>query len=352
MKKIFQYMTTLLLLLVVGTSCEEGNDNWRIITDAQPGAYITGDATIYSATATSSQLVAAPLDGAPEGTNVVGIYTWLKSSGSFTILNVDEEGNEVNYGKGDVVASTPAETVTLAASGTPFTVVEDGLYYVAMNKTDNQLTIIPAKFGIIGDATPLQWNGETAMQASYNETQAAVEYSISDVILDKKEMKFRYSGDWGLEFPYQGGKVKLHTNMGYNGDNASAISEAFSECKGGGANFQVGKAGVYTVTLKLDLRTGRFSAKAVCTAEDTSSATLPEKMFVNGDAWGWPQDWSTAPEMIPVHSHDGMFWGIYYLQAGNGMNSIMKRVGVPVITSELKMRILKVMVNIRPVVLI
>ena len=50
MKKIFQYMTTLLLLLVVGTSCEEGNDNWRIITDAQPGAYITGDATIYSAT--------------------------------------------------------------------------------------------------------------------------------------------------------------------------------------------------------------------------------------------------------------------------------------------------------------
>ena len=80
MKKIFQYMTTLLLLLVVGTSCEEGNDNWRIITDAQPGAYITGDATIYSATATSSQLVAAPLDGAPEGTNVVGIYTWLKST--------------------------------------------------------------------------------------------------------------------------------------------------------------------------------------------------------------------------------------------------------------------------------
>ena len=103
MKKVFQYMTTLLLLLVVGTSCEEGNDNWRIITDAQPGAYITGDATIYSATATSSQLVAAPLDGAPEGTNVIGIYTWLKSNGSFTILNVDEEGNEINYGKGDVL---------------------------------------------------------------------------------------------------------------------------------------------------------------------------------------------------------------------------------------------------------
>ena len=112
----------------------------------------TGDATIYSATATSSQLVAAPLDGAPEGTNVIGTYTWLKSNGSFTILNVDEEGNEINYGKGEwSLASTPAETVALAAGGTPFTVAEDGLYYVAMNKADNQLTIIPATFGIIGN---------------------------------------------------------------------------------------------------------------------------------------------------------------------------------------------------------
>lgn len=319
MKRIFQYMATFLLLLVVGTSCEEGNDNWRIITDAQPGAYITGDATIYSATATSSQLVAAPLDGAPEGTNVVGIYTWLKAGGSFTILSVDDEGNETNYGKGDVIASAPAETVALVAGGTPFAVANDGLYYIAMNKADNQLTVIPATFGIIGDATPLQWNGETAMQASYNDAQAVVEYTISGVTLDKKEMKFRYSGGWGIEIPYQGGKVKIHTNMGYKGDAASAISEAFSECKSGGANFQVGKAGVYTVTLKLDLRTGQFSAKAICTAEDTSSATLPEKMFINGSAWGWKQDWSTAPEMTPVHSHDGMFWGIYYLEAGAEM---------------------------------
>lgn len=266
MKRIFQYMATFLFLLAVGTGCEEGNNNWRVITKAQPGAYIVGDATVYSATATSSQLTPAPLDNAPEGTNVTGIYTWLKASGSFTILSVDEKGNQANYGRGDVVASAPAETVALATGGAAFTVAKDGLYYVAMNKADNQLTIIPATFGIIGDATPLQWNGETAMQASYNETQSTVEFTINDVTLDKKEMKFRYSGDWGLEFPYQGGKVKLHTNMGYNGDDASTISEAFSECKGGGANFKVGKAGVYTITLKLNLRTGQFAAKAVYTA--------------------------------------------------------------------------------------
>ena len=69
--------------------------------------------------------------------------------------------------------------------------------------------------------------------------------------------------------------------------------------------------------MKLDLRTGVFSAQAICTAEDTSSATLPEQMFVVGAPWDWK--WENAPEMIPVHSHDGMFWGIYYIEAGQGV---------------------------------
>lgn len=320
MKKIFQYVTTLLLLLVIGTSCEEGNDNWRIITEAQTGTYITGDATIYSATATSSQLTTAPLDNAPEGTNVVGIYTWLKASGSFNILNVDAEGNQTVYGRGEVISSTPAETVALSANGEAFKVATDGLYYIAMSMVDKQLTIIPAGFGIIGDATPLQWNGETSMgAASYDEAQASVVFNLEGVTLDKKEMKFRYSGDWGMSIPYQGATVKIHTNMGGTGDAVASISESFSECKGGGQNFKVDKAGIYTVTLKLDLRTGKFSAKAVCTAEDTTTAELPEKMYINGDAFSAGWSWDVAPEMIPVHSHDGMFWGIYYMKANHKM---------------------------------
>ena len=38
MKKVFEYIATLLLLLAVGTSCEEGNDNWKVIT-AVPVSY-------------------------------------------------------------------------------------------------------------------------------------------------------------------------------------------------------------------------------------------------------------------------------------------------------------------------
>lgn len=120
------------MLLAVGTSCEEGNDNWKVITAVPTGLYITGDATIYSAAATSSQLTTPAFDNAPEGTNIVGIYTWLKSSGSFTMLEVDSEGNEINYGSGESVATTPAPTYRLTVGGSPFTVAKDGLYYVAL----------------------------------------------------------------------------------------------------------------------------------------------------------------------------------------------------------------------------
>lgn len=315
MKRIFQYMATLLLLLVVGTSCEEGNDNWRIITAIQTGTYIVGDATIYSAAATSAQLTTPAFDPQETNANVVGIYTWLKKSGSFQILDVDAEGNQVTYGKGSVVASTTFETVEMTTGGSGFTVANDGLYYIVCNKADKQLSILPAEFGIIGDATPKLWNDETAMNGTLDEEHSIIEYVIKDVTLDKKEMKFRYLHSWGVEIPYQGGTVKIHSNMG--GLSKAGLSEAYSECKGGGENFSIGKAGIYDITLKLDLRTGVFSAKGVCTAEDTSSATLPEKMFITGDAWDWK--WENAPEMIPVHSHDGMFWGIYYIEANKGV---------------------------------
>ena len=40
MKKVFEYIATLLLLLAVGTSCEEGNDNWKVITAVPTGCIL------------------------------------------------------------------------------------------------------------------------------------------------------------------------------------------------------------------------------------------------------------------------------------------------------------------------
>lgn len=316
MKKYFYQIAALVMLMLVGVSCEEGNDNWRVITDAQQGTYIAGDATIYSAVAGSAQLKAADLDGAPEGTEVYGIYTWLKSSGSFCILQVDSEGNETRLGKGTAVSgATSGETYSLSAGADEFKVSADGVYNLVYNKADQQLTIVPVQFGVIGDATAGQWNDEVnATSATFDENQFTADFVMEGVTFEKKSMKFRYAHNWGIEIPYQGGTVKFHSNMG--GANAGNLTEALSECKGGGENFSVTKAGVYTVTLRLDLRTAKFSAKGVCTAEAAPTAELPAKMFINGGKWSTDWDWAYAPEMTPVHSHDGMFWGIYYFDEG------------------------------------
>lgn len=319
MKTVFKHISALVLLLMVLAGCEEGNDNWTIIKDVQPGTYITGDATIYSAVATSSVLLPATLDNAPDGTDVVGIYTWLKANAKFTILKVDAKGQQVNYGKGEVIASTPFETTALAASAEGYSVSADGLYYVVLNNADNQLTVIPAAFGVIGDATPGAWSTETIMpEVSYDPNQATVELTLKDVSLDKKQIKFRYK-DWGIEIPYAGGKVKIHSNLGNTSDPKSVLplNAAYAECKPGGENFSVSTKGTYTVTLKLDLRTGKFTAKAVLTGEDTTTAELPEHMFVTGSPAAWNWKWDNVPELTPVHSHDGMFWGIYYLSAND-----------------------------------
>ena len=281
MKKYFYQIAALVMLMLVGVSCEEGNDNWRVITAVQQGTYIAGDATIYSAVASSAQLKAADLDGAPEGTEVYGIYTWLKSSGSFCILQVDSEGNETRLGKGTAVSgATSGETYSLSAGADEFKVSADGVYNLVYNKADQQLTIVPVQFGVIGDATAGQWNDEVnATSATFDENQFTADFVMEGVTFEKKSMKFRYAHNWGIEIPYQGGTVKFHSNMG--GANAGNLTEALSECKGGGENFSVTKAGVYTVTLRLDLRTAKFSAKGVCTAEAAPTAELPAKMFIN-----------------------------------------------------------------------
>lgn len=316
MKKYFFNIAALLMLMLAGAGCEEGNDSWRVIEVVEQGTYVAGDATIYSAVASSAQLKAADLDGAPEGTQVYGIYTWLKASGSFCILQVDKEGNETRLGKGASVSGASAgETFELSAGADEFKVSADGVYCLLYNKDDNQLTITPVEMGVIGDGTAGGWDDEVNIaSATFDENQFTADFVMEGVNLVKnKSMKFRFGHGWGQTIPYQGATVTVHSNMG--GSNAGNLTEAFSECKGGGENFAIVKGGVYTITLRLDLRTAKFSAKGICTAEAAPTAELPTKMFINGGTWSEDWDWNFAPEMTAVHSHDGMFWGIYYFDA-------------------------------------
>jgi hypothetical protein len=316
MKKTIRYMLAVLLPLIALTACRD-NENWKIITDVQPGSYVAGTATVYSALATAAAFTAAPVDGdASQFPGMAAKYTWLKAGGEFTIGKADAGGNVTHYGKGNVVSG---ETVALVAGGPGFTVPENGLYFLILNNNQNQLTIVPCKWGVIGSATPGDWNSETLFPSvDFNESTLKVEYT-GQVTMTAAEMKFRYNQTWGIPVPYDASSnVTIHTNAG-GIEGGVALSGASVELKSGGDNLAVKTAANYTVTLVFDLRSSLFTASAIM--GEIIEPVYPEKLYMVGDALkGWPGDsnpWlDAAVELIPVNGTEGHFWAIAYLHAG------------------------------------
>lgn len=323
MKKIFLYAASYLLLLLTVTSCAQDPEAWnKLVTEAQPGTYIAGTATIYTEGSLASACAFSKADLDTDSADISSIYTWLKKDGTFNIIKVGTNGEPVSYGKGDVVTNAAAtagiETNKLSEAGTAFSVSNDGLYMVVVNNKDNQISIVPVSFGIIGDATAGAWSTETPMGAPiYDSEQKYVTFTLKGATLDKKSVKFRYGGNWGIEVPsteITSGTATIHTNMGLIAKSGN-LTEAYSECKGGGANFSVDKKGTWDITIRLNVKTKVFSASGVCTGEDTSTAELPTSMFMIGSPYSW--DWAKSYQMIPVNGVDGAFWAIQYMPANS-----------------------------------
>lgn len=315
MKKIIQYMAAGLLLMMTGTGCED-NENWKVIPyEPEPPQTIniTGTATIFTEAGETSLLKEVALDkgdGFDDKADVIGIITWLKAAGEFTITD-----SGVAFGKGDVVATDPLETVKLKEGGPAFKVAEDGLYYVLLNSADQQLTIVPAKIGVIGDATPNGWNGETLLTMAFDPATAVVTAKWSGELTNKM-LKYRFSGDWGVSLPYGNLKARVHTNFGGVADGV-VLGDEMIELNAGGKDLKIAKNGAYDVEWTMDLNTRVVKGKAKLTEEDTSTAELPAVMYVIGDPWGW--SWEQAPQMTPVVGNDGVFWGVYYLNKDEGI---------------------------------
>ncbi len=325
MKKIFNYISALILVALAFTSCKD-NDNWVIIEEAQPGTYIVGSATIFSGEASTSALKPVKLDigdGESETKpDIIGIYTWLKSGADFNISVCTVAGEApVKYGKGEVVEEE-ADVISiynLSETGPAFTVSADGLYNVIVNTTLNQVSILPVSWGIIGAATAQAWNGETPFNApKFDSASNTVEWEMSTT-LSAGEFKFRYSGNWGYEIPYDaaGTKVKIFTDVtGTQSGTDNILTEGYTTMETGGANLVTNIGGQFSVFMKYDIRAGQFSARYVLTGDPIIPPTYPEKLFIVGDAFnGWTPE-TDAEECIPVNGTPGSFWKIAYLNKG------------------------------------
>ena len=327
MKKISKYIA-LLLFTIIAASCSD-NENWTIVTDIQPGVYITGDATVFSNEAPASALRVLQLDGNSEGyPELVGMYTWLKAGGSFDISIVTELNNSVKFGKGEETVNEGAvKTYALQQDGSSFSVDEAGIYYIVVNSASKEINILPVALGVIGAATPNGWDGETPLGAvTFDESSLTATWT-GNLNISPGEYKFRYGGDWGYSIDYDAStEAKLFTDMGVTGEDMAPLTDGgFSDVKPGGQNITTEIGGEFEITVKYEVRTRKFSAtyKVIGDPVLPPDIELPSKMYAIGSPFDW--NWDNAKSLTPVHGFAGaegspgtlksMYWMVQYFNA-------------------------------------
>lgn len=321
MKHLFKYL--LFLLLPFFVNCSD-NENWTIVEDIQQGTYITGTATIYSNEAPASAMKIIPLDSdVKELSELVGIYTWLKADGEFTI-SIATDLNQVSYyGKGSAVREADNINVyELVQDGPAFTVNADGFYFIIVNTALKEINILPIAYGAIGAATPQGWNGETTFDEVSYDNKLTVTWK-GNVNMTPGGYKFRYNGDWGNTVNTSDGTAKIFTDLGNFGSaQAPLIENAMSQVKPGGPDFTTEVGGEFEFTIQYDLRSRAYNATFDIIGEAVVPPEYPEKMYLVGDAtsYGWDTPGTkAAAEMHKVAGgNEGLYWKILSLEAGKG----------------------------------
>ncbi|HCS73301.1 MAG TPA: hypothetical protein DIW17_05435 [Clostridiales bacterium] len=324
MKHLYKYI--LLLLLPLIAQCSD-NENWTIVEDIQQGVYITGTATVYSAEAPASSLKTVPLDGdVKEMPELVGIYTWLKASGDFTISIASDLNEVVKYGNGGEVKKDASLAVyTLTQDATPLKVSNDGFYYVIVNTALKEVNILPVNYGVIGASTPLGWGDETELSDASYDDKLTISWE-GKLNMTPGEYKFRYGGDWGNYINIKDGTTaRIFTDLGNLGTSQSPLIEnAMSQVRPGGPNFTTEVGGEFEFTIHYDLRTRIFNASFDIIGEAIIPPEYPEKMYLVGDAttYGWETPGTiAAAEMHKLAgggNNVGIYWKILSVEGGKG----------------------------------
>ena len=95
---------------------------------------------------------------------------------------------------------------------------EAGFYQVDVDLSAKTYTLTPFTIGIIGNATPKGWDGDTNM--TYNPEERC--WELKNVTLTDGEMKFRHTNDWSLSW---GGELDNLTTQ--NGPNIAVAAGTY-----------------------------------------------------------------------------------------------------------------------------
>lgn len=175
-----------------------GTGTWIVTLDMNNLSYSVGKPILYMAGDANGWDHSDVLNS-NDGVHFTG-YMYLNQNGFKFSTQPNWKGT--SYGAGFDTAPDAGNFV--------ITEKEAGFYQVDVDLSAKTYTKIPFIIGIIGNATPKGWDGDTDMK--YNPEERC--WELKEVELTNGEMKFRHTNDWSLSW---GGELDNLTTQ--NGPN-------------------------------------------------------------------------------------------------------------------------------------
>ena len=196
-----------------------GTGTWIVTLDMNNLSYSVGKPILYMAGDANGWNHSDVLNS-DDGVKFTG-YMYLNQNGFKFSTQPNWDGT--SYG---------ADFDTAPDAGNIVITEEAGFYQVDVNLSEKTYTLTPFTIGIIGNATPKGWDGDTDM--TYNPEERC--WELKDVTLTDGEMKFRSNHNWDDPNPNWGGTL-----------DALVLK---------GDNIKVAEAGTYDIKLKVNWAEG------------------------------------------------------------------------------------------------
>lgn len=182
-----------------------GTGTWIVTLDMNNLTYSVGKPILYMAGDANGWNHSDVLNS-DDGVHFTG-YMYLNQNGFKFSTQPNWKGT--SYG---------ADFDTAPDAGNIVITEEAGFYQVDVDLSAKTYTLTPFTIGIIGNATPKGWDGDTDM--TYNPEERC--WELKNVELTDGEMKFRHTNDWNLSW---GGELDNLTTQ--NGPNIAVAAGTY-----------------------------------------------------------------------------------------------------------------------------
>ena len=308
MKKLGIFVMGLAVVAFTLTSCEKPKP---FVPGVENGFYVVGEAAGLADLVAEGQM-GPGYNEAQENAKRDGMYekyVVLEAGKKFHF--VKKEGQlTVNYGAQLSNDSLLTDFVPLfgykgkLAENVEMEVTKTALYHIILDFDEDkaleavggpQIVIAEVKWGVSGGMNSWGWTECPIEVAAGAKT---LTWSWKDQELAAAgEFKFKNGNAWKINLD-DAEKVKANANLGL-------------DCLQGGKNIAVADAGKYDVTLTFNLAGGDVANSFKYELVLTQKSELPTTMYIIGNDFGnWDWNSEAVVEMVPVHSHPGMFWAV------------------------------------------